>query len=177
METTMGCPPDENALDHAPLPGKDSRTAAAFAMDWASSLLGRGFGTPGKVATVGHLARGTLPLHPIDPSWIEEGNPVARAVILTSSPDERFSSGVWECTAGKFRWVYGIDEVVHILEGNVTLHESGGSTYTLGPGDVAYFPLGLVTHWDVKHYVRKFFVARSPGGSRHVARLRQRLDF
>jgi len=56
------------------------------------------------------------------------------------------------------------------------VHEDGegGHSYGLGVGDVAYFPLGLVTHWDVPRFVRKFFVVRAPGGNSRVARFRQR---
>jgi hypothetical protein len=115
-------------------------------------------------------------LRPIDASCIEEGAPVARVVTLTESPDKRLSSGVWECSAGKFRVTYGLDEVVLVLDGGVTVREDGtGVCHTLGPGDAAYFPMGLVTHWDVRQFVRKFFVVRVPGGNPQVARLRQRL--
>jgi uncharacterized cupin superfamily protein len=153
------------------------RTVAHRALDWAGAAFGRGAGALGTVDRVVDVGRNELPLRPIEPSWIEEGTPVARARILTTSPDGRLSSGVWECSAGKFRWIYGVDEIVHILAGKVIIREKGRSAYTLAPGDVAYFPLGLIAHWNVPRYVKKFFVVRAPGGNRHVARLRQRLDF
>jgi uncharacterized cupin superfamily protein len=113
---------------------------------------------------------------PIEIACIEEGEPVARYVPITESRDGRLSSGLWECTAGKFKVVFWQDEVVHILDGGVTVRQEGGdAVYTLGPGDTAYFPLGMVTHWDVPRFVRKFFVVRMPGGSPLVARARQRL--
>jgi uncharacterized cupin superfamily protein len=117
-----------------------------------------------------------MPLYPIEPSWIEEGAPVARCVTLTKSPDERLSSGMWECSAGRFKWTFWLDEIVHILDGEVTIREEGdgGAVYTLRCGDIAYFPLGLTVHWDVPRFVRKFFVVRAPGGNRYVARARQR---
>jgi uncharacterized protein len=117
-----------------------------------------------------------LPLHPIDPAWIERGTPVARGMNLTESPDGRLSSGLWECSAGQFKWTFGLDEVAHILGGEVTIREDGdaGDTYTLRRGDVAYFPLGLTVHWDIPDHVRKFFVVRVPGGNRRIARVRQR---
>ena len=113
---------------------------------------------------------------PIDPSCIEEGRPVARCLTFAESPDRRLSSGLWECTAGKFKVDFGLDEVIHILEGEVTIREGdSGRVHALGPGDAAYFPLGLVTHWHVPRYVKKFFVVRAPGGLPSVARIRQRL--
>jgi uncharacterized cupin superfamily protein len=113
---------------------------------------------------------------PIDPSCIEEGRPVARCLTFAESPDRRLSSGVWECTAGKFKVVFWVDEVVHIVEGEVTIREGDSeNVHALGPGDAVYFPLGLVTHWHIPRYVKKFFVVRAPGGLPSVARIRQRL--
>jgi uncharacterized protein len=118
---------------------------------------------------------GALLPRPIEPSCIEEGAPVARCTTFTESPDKRLSSGLWECSAGKFKVIFSLDEIVHILDGEVTVREEGdGAVYTLRPGDAAYFPLGLVTHWDVPRFVRKFFVVRVPGGNPYVARVRQR---
>jgi uncharacterized protein len=115
--------------------------------------------------------------HPLAASCIEDGAPVARGTTLTESPDKRLSSGLWECSAGKFKVTFALDEIVHILAGEVVVREEGpGPVRTLGPGDVAYFPMGLVTHWNVPRFVRKFFVVRVPGGHPYVARIRQRFD-
>lgn len=122
------------------------------------------------------LGHGALLPRPIEPSCIEEGTPVARCTTFTESPDKRLSSGLWECTAGKFKVAFSLDEIVHILDGEVIVREEGAATaYTLHPGDAAYFPLGLVTHWNVPRFVKKFFVVRVPGGSPRIARARQRL--
>jgi hypothetical protein len=122
------------------------------------------------------LDQGPLLPRPIDPSCIEEGTPEARCTTFTESPDKRLSSGLWECTAGKFKVAFSVDEIVHILDGEVIVREDGdGAVYTLRPGDAAYFPLGLVTHWHVPEFVRKFFVVRVPGGNARIARARQRL--
>jgi uncharacterized cupin superfamily protein len=118
---------------------------------------------------------GPLEPHPIDASCIEEGAPVARCTTFAESSDKRLSTGLWECSAGKFKVIFSLDEIVHILDGEVTVREDGArAAYTLRPGDAAYFPLGLVTHWDVPKFVRKFFVVRVPGGNPYVARVRQR---
>ena len=63
---------------------------------------------------------GELSDMPIEPSWIEDGDPVARGDVLVQSSDKLLSSGLWSCTTGKFRWEFGWDEFVHILEGRVT---------------------------------------------------------
>ena len=109
------------------------------------------------------IPAGKLPDMPIEPSWIREGEPVARGTVLTQSEDRKVSSGLWSCESGKFEWTFEWDEFVHVLEGEVDITEDGTDhTVTLGPGDVAHFPLGMKTHWHVRQAVRKFFVIRTP---------------
>jgi len=100
-----------------------------------------------------------LPL-PIDPSWIKEGAPAARAVTLSTSPDSLLTAGLWDCTAGTFTWIFGSDEIVHVLEGEARVHH-GNTTHVLVPGSVAYFPRGLETVWEVRTYVKKSFILRA----------------
>ena len=101
---------------------------------------------------------------PIDPSWIKKGSPVARSVTLSKSPDSLLTAGLWDCTAGTFTWIFRRDEIVHILEGEVRVHD-GTKTLVLVPGSVTYFPRGLETVWEVRTYVKKAFVLRAPAGS------------
>jgi uncharacterized cupin superfamily protein len=107
------------------------------------------------------LPSSPLPPMPIDPAWIQEGRPEAGGAILMQSADKRVSSGYWECTAGQFQWTFAWDEFVHVLDGEVTIREEGGTIHVLRAGDSAHFPLGLKTTWIVTRYVRKFFVART----------------
>ncbi len=104
-----------------------------------------------------------LPLA-IDPTWIKEGTPVARSVTLGKSPDSLLTTGLWDCTAGTFTWIFRRDEIVHVVEGEVRVHV-GGTTQVLVPGSVAYFPRGLETVWEVRTYVKKHFVLRAPQAS------------
>lgn len=105
---------------------------------------------------------GELPEMPIEPSWILEGAPEARGRVLVQSADKLVSSGLWSCTAGVFKWEFGWDEFVHVLEGEVTVTEEDGETYTLRPGDTAHFPIGLKTRWQVPEFVKKVFTLRTP---------------
>jgi uncharacterized cupin superfamily protein len=106
--------------------------------------------------------RGELPDMPIEPSWILDGRPTAKGAVLMQSADKLVSSGLWSCTAGRFRWEFSWDEFVHVLEGEVTIKEYGGATHTLRAGDFAHFPRGLKTEWHVPNYVRKVFTLRTP---------------
>lgn len=106
--------------------------------------------------------QGTLPPMPIDPNWIVAGKPEARGTVLVQSEDCTLSTGLWECTAGDFRWTFGWDEFVYILEGEVTIRDPSGQAITLQRGDIAHFPLGMTTQWHVPKYVRKVFTLRTP---------------
>lgn len=103
-----------------------------------------------------------LPEMPIEPSWIIDGSPQARGMVLVQSADKLLSSGIWSCTAGRFNWEFAWDEFVHILEGEATITEEGGDSYTLQPGDTAHFPIGVKTQWHVPDFVKKAFTIRTP---------------
>ena len=92
---------------------------------------------------------------PIDASWVLEGDPRARNRVLWNSSDKTGFCMLWDCTAGKFNWIYNFDEVVHVIEGGVTVTGPDGVAKRLGPGDVALFPQGVTMHWHVENYVRK----------------------
>jgi uncharacterized cupin superfamily protein len=92
---------------------------------------------------------------PIRPEWIIEGQPRARNQVLAMSKDRMATTLVWDCTAGRFRWVYDTDETIHILEGEVQLTNVDGQTKRLSAGDVVFFPAGSTATWQVDHYVRK----------------------
>lgn len=106
---------------------------------------------------------------PFDPADIVSGDPRARSVNMLASADGHFDCGVWECSPGKFRISYRSDELVHILEGHVTV-VAGGKTHVLAAGDVAYFPAGTEAEWDVTRHVKKLWVYRTPH-PRPLARL------
>ncbi len=110
-----------------------------------------------------------LKADPINPAWVTDGAPVARAAVLTESADGRMRSGIWECTAGRFDWHFAFDETVQILEGEVHV-ESNGRLIVLTPGSQAYFPFGLSTRWYVPKYVKKAFTHRVPGRLMRAAR-------
>ena len=85
-------------------------------------------------------------------------------MTLSKSPDGLLTAGLWDCSAGTFTWIFRRDEIVHIVEGEVRVHD-GPTTHVLVPGCVAYFPRGLETVWEVPTYVKKAFVLRAPAPS------------
>jgi uncharacterized cupin superfamily protein len=99
---------------------------------------------------------------PIRREWIIEGDPIARNKVLALSEDRMATTLVWDCTAGRFKWIYDVDETIHVLEGNVHLTDVDGSTRHLKAGDVVFFPAGSSATWQVDRYVRKLAFFRQP---------------
>ncbi|MCZ8315329.1 cupin domain-containing protein [Phreatobacter sp.] len=106
------------------------------------------------------LAHLDLDPAPIRPEWVIGGNPVARCRHWSDSSDGTTSAMVWDCTAGSFRWYFGGDEIVHIIEGEVIVSGDGAAPRTLRPGDAALFRAGTWSTWHVPHYVRKHAICR-----------------
>lgn len=98
---------------------------------------------------------------PIEPTWIIEGNPIARNALLSRSEDGTASTIVWECTEGKFNWYYDIDETIHILEGSIMLESDTMKPTRFGPGDVVFFKNGAHARWHVEGRVRKLAFCRT----------------
>jgi uncharacterized cupin superfamily protein len=110
----------------------------------------------------GDARRRDLQPMPIFAPHVIAGEPEARSVKLTESADGLVSTHVWDCTAGRFHWNFGVDEIVHILDGEVHVTDDDGQTIVLGVGDVGHFALNSHTVWDVPEYVRKLAFHRAP---------------
>ncbi|HTA24119.1 MAG TPA: cupin domain-containing protein [Terriglobales bacterium] len=67
---------------------------------------------------------------------------------------------VWDCTAGRFRWHYGQDEVILVVSGEAFLLLENGDERRFGAGDVGFFPAGTTATWRVADYIRKVAVVR-----------------
>ena len=105
---------------------------------------------------------GPLVDQPINPDWILEGTPHARVSGWAESPDGTTSHWTWDCTAGRFRWYYEIDESIVIVAGSVLIQVDDEDPIELAVGDAAYFPAGHWVTWQVGDYVRKQAVVRVP---------------
>ncbi|MDI1314466.1 cupin domain-containing protein [Prosthecobacter sp.] len=115
------------------------------------------------VIQTGSVHQQDLQSAPINPDWIISGNPIAKVTTLAVAADQTLSCAVWECQAGKFKWVFALDEIVQILEGEVVIEEQtpGRKVHTLRAGDTAMFQDGMTTLWTVPKYVKKFAIHRT----------------
>lgn len=98
---------------------------------------------------------------PIEPSWVLEGDPVARTSGWAESADGTTSHWTWDCTAGRFRWHFALDETIVVICGSVRI-DVAGHVHELAVGDAAYFPAGTWSVWTVEDHVRKHAVLRVP---------------
>ena len=90
--------------------------------------------------------------------WVLEGSPQARATSIAASQDGAMTVIAWSCTKGRFRWHYQVDEMCHILSGEVFITDQSGIERRLGPGETVLFPAGSVSVWRVTQDVRKVAV-------------------
>ena len=98
----------------------------------------------------------------IYPSWVIEGNPVARNRVLSCSADGTASTFIWDCTAGRFNWFYDVDETIYLIEGGVLVKDQAGAAHRLRAGDAIFFPAGCRAEWHVEDYIRKIAFCRVP---------------
>jgi uncharacterized cupin superfamily protein len=115
---------------------------------------------PGFLAATPDLIE--LQLAPITPEWILSGAPQARSREVSRSADGASNTMIWDCTAGTFRWYFGVDETVHIIDGEVFVKDDMGNSRLLRAGDVGFFPAGTWMTWRVDNYVRKVAFLRHP---------------
>jgi uncharacterized protein len=94
---------------------------------------------------------------PIPASDVIDGQPEASTLVLTDRPGG-LSTGLWSCTAGRFRWHYTSDEVIHIVEGEAVITDQNGVVFSASAGDVIHFAYGTSAVWDVPERVKKVWV-------------------
>lgn len=98
---------------------------------------------------------------PIRADWIISGDPQARSAEIARSADGTCVTCVWATTPGTFRWYFGVDEIVHIVEGELWVSDAEGAPERrLGPGDSAVFPAGTWQVWRVTQPLRKVAICR-----------------
>ena len=107
----------------------------------------------------GNLAESVLA--PPDATVI--GAPIAvRSSVEYRNEDGSLLAGVWEASPGLSRWEF-IDhgEVIHVLEGSMTVRPDEGDPITLVSGVSAVFPIGWKGTWEIHERIRKLFVVYS----------------
>lgn len=81
---------------------------------------------------------------------------------MFSSPDGRFSSGVFSSSAGYAEFEsYAADEFCYIVSGEATITSADGGVLKLKAGDAITIPKGWKGRWDTSGYTKYYVNYRS----------------
>ncbi|MGV1036950.1 MAG: cupin domain-containing protein [Candidatus Nanopelagicales bacterium] len=101
-----------------------------------------------------HSAADAIPVEPVDPAQVVDGQPAAGVVEFAVAG---MDCGLWQHTAGISTDVEA-DEVFVVISGRARIEVEGGPTLDVGPGDVVHLEAGAKTSWTVAETLRKFWV-------------------
>lgn len=102
-----------------------------------------------------------LEAKPLAPPSAEplSGEIIVRGKVEFATDDRTIVSGVWESDPGVSRWEFLTrGEIVHIVEGRMSVRRDGEEAVELTAGSAAFFPIGWTGEWTVVEPVRKFYV-------------------
>jgi uncharacterized cupin superfamily protein len=77
-------------------------------------------------------------------------------VTIPGRPE--LSTGLWECTPGRFRRQLKDAEVMHILAGAGKFTTTEGKVFEFKAGDTLFFPPETTGEWEIVETVRKVYV-------------------
>lgn len=107
-----------------------------------------------------------LPLTPIAPppaAILHTAPPIQHAGEVYRDPSGQFSIGIWQSTGyGRNSVSPARTEVMHLLEGRMTLTAPDGTAMSFGPGESLLVPQGAANAWDSVGAVRKVYCIHQP---------------
>ncbi|WP_248796402.1 cupin domain-containing protein [Pseudomonas sp. MWU13-2105] len=69
--------------------------------------------------------------------------------------------GVWDSTPYERQGrAHKLNELMHLIEGSVTLQAADGTSLTVNTGDTVFVPQGAPCAWKSTRYVRKFYAVK-----------------
>ncbi|MDN4172360.1 cupin domain-containing protein [Nocardioides sp. SOB77] len=90
---------------------------------------------------------------------IHEGDPAGRGFTLYESDENGTrGTGVFECDPGKTTYTLEYNEIIYVLEGEVTIELENGSKVDLRAGMQAFLPAGHVSTWTFHTKFREVWV-------------------
>ena len=123
-----------------------------------------GLKNPGPLATI-----------KIDPGVkLSPSTPPAAAMLLTPVPTQnthdyfsdatgQLNIGIWDTTGYTRKLIpFPRHELMHLLEGEVTMDDGAGTVQRFKAGDTFFVPMGTPNSWTCKGYLRKIFVIFQP---------------
>lgn len=89
------------------------------------------------------------------------GESVFSQIRITRTRDWLSDTLIWECTPGSFFYEYTHDETAVIIEGKATITDCDSQEkFSLAIGEIAVFPKGSKTYWEVTDRLRKVAVVK-----------------
>ena len=93
-----------------------------------------------------------------DPKLVVKGTPKWAENLLFADPTGQWTVGLWSTTAYERKVIpFPRHELMHILEGTVTLHDGQGREETFKAGDTLFVPKGALMGWKCSMDVKKIY--------------------
>jgi uncharacterized cupin superfamily protein len=91
---------------------------------------------------------------------VTEGDPSTQVHWLRdkSGGEGVLFAGLFRAEPGRFDYEFSGDETFHMLEGEIAIALESDDPVTLRAGDIASFPKGAKSTWEVRSPMKKFFV-------------------
>lgn len=90
---------------------------------------------------------------------ILEGDPAGRGFTLHEDyEDGARGAGFFECDPSKTTYMLETNEIIYVIEGEVTIELDNGSRVELKPGSSAFLPAGHMSTWTFHSKFREFWV-------------------
>jgi uncharacterized cupin superfamily protein len=87
--------------------------------------------------------------------------PQCRALSLFEDEVTQFKVGIWDSTPyQRHGRAHRLHELMHLLEGSVTLADDLGGEVTVNPGDTVFVVKGAFCAWTSSVYVRKVYAVK-----------------
>jgi hypothetical protein len=98
-----------------------------------------------------------------DPALLNGAEPQCAEHIVYIDASGRLTVGLWTATPyDRKATPFGRYELMHFLEGQVELHDGGGSGQAFQAGETIFVPRGVPLGWRNETEVRKIFVILTP---------------
>ncbi|AUG08835.1 cupin domain-containing protein [Pseudomonas sp. S09G 359] len=96
-----------------------------------------------------------------EPAILIGPTPQCRALNLFDDPSTELRIGIWDSTPyARHGRAHKLHELMHLLEGSVTLQDDAGHAVTVNPGDSVFVAKGAPCAWTSTVYVRKVYAVK-----------------
>lgn len=118
---------------------------------------------PSALAVIRPDPRAALAPMEVDPAPIVGSLPKQHARSWFTDPTDQWTVGVWDATPYERKVApFPRYELMHLLEGSVTLTDGQGGGQTFRAGDTFLVPMGAPCGWKSTEYVRKIYCIFQP---------------